>query len=76
MKEELAFKACAFPCNSRPFLRRIEELLEEAGTNSMMQLKGNQSVRACMWILMAQLYGEGATIDLAAEWADLNKTVK
>jgi len=76
MKEELAFKACNFPCNSKPFLRRIDELLEDAGTNSLMQLKDNHPVRACMWVLMAQLYGQGTTIDLDAEWSELNKTVK
>jgi len=74
MLEEHAFMSEAFPCNSIPFLTRLRELLNETQTNGLAYLseEGKLKARACMWILMAQLYGQTATINLSEEWYSLN----
>ena len=73
MKEERAFSGDALPCNSLPFLNRIREILEESGTNGLRGLAGEAevNVRACMWVLNGQLYGQVATIDLGREYKAL-----
>jgi len=70
---EHAFNSSIFPCNSKPFLSRIEEILDQANTNSLQNLTGDDQLatRGCMWILMGQLYGQMATIDLVDEWERL-----
>lgn len=75
MREEQAFNSPCFPCNSLPFLRRIGEILEENSTNGLGALQGEANVkaRACMWVLMGQLYGQMAEIDLCEEWERLNE---
>ena len=58
----------SFPCNPIPFANRIATLVRERGTDS---IKNDKDVKACLWILMAQAYGQLATIDLGKEWCDL-----
>ena len=71
--EEEAFLLDCLPCNSLPFLRRLREILEEARTNTLESLNGEarDRARAVMWVLMSQLYGQLATVDLMDEWEDL-----
>jgi len=77
MLEEHAFMSECFPCNSIPFLTRLRELLTESQTNGLTYLSedGKLKARACMWILMAQLYGQMATINLSQEWDTLNEAL-
>lgn len=58
----------SFPCNPIPFANRIATLVRERGTDS---IRNDQDVKACLWILMAQAYGQYGTIDLDKEWFDL-----
>lgn len=76
--EERAFLCEIFPCNALPFLTRIRQLLQEGNTNAFDSLseKAKVNVRACMWILMAQLYGQFAVLDLNHEWLELEATIK
>ena len=78
MLEEQAFLSECFPCNSIPFLTRLREILDESKTNSFQLLPDDAKLktRACMWILMAQLYGQFAVLDLNHEWLELEAAVK
>ena len=78
MQEEHAFQSECFPCNSIPFLTRLREILDENKTNGLAILPDDAKLkaRACMWVLMGQLYGQMATIDLSDEWDSLNNTMK
>jgi len=77
MLEDRAFLMETFPCNSIPFLRRLREILDESKTNSFQLLPDDAKLkaRACMWVLMGQLYGQMATIDLGQEWQALRKAI-
>jgi hypothetical protein len=78
MLEEQAFLSECFPCNSIPFLTRLREILDEGKTNGLAYLPDDAKLkaRACMWILMAQLYGQFAVLDLNHEWLELEAAVK
>lgn len=77
-KTEHAFRSGTFPCNSKPFINRLSGIIDQANTNSLMSLEGEEktAARGCLWILMSQLYGQMATIDLTEEWSYLNKTYR
>jgi NADH:ubiquinone oxidoreductase subunit F (NADH-binding) len=51
---------------------------QEGNTNAFDSLseKAKVNVRACMWVLMAQLYGQFAVLDLNHEWLELEATIK
>jgi hypothetical protein len=68
---EKAMFLSAFPVNPRPFLHRINEVIKLEGTDAIKSDK----VKACLWVLNAQAYGQLATIDLCKEWDNLNKTL-
>jgi hypothetical protein len=68
---EKAMFLSAFPVNPRPFLHRIQEIINLEGTETIKSDK----VKACLWVLNAQAYGQLATIDLCKEWDNLNKTL-
>lgn len=75
MQEEQALFGEAFPSNSYPFLRRIEELLKGNRTNSLMSLKGKEldKAKSCLFILIGQSYGQLFTIESIDEFERLNR---
>lgn len=77
MQEEQALFSEAFPCNSYPFLKRIEELLRENKTNSLMSLKGKEldKAKSCLFILLGQAYGQLFQIDSIDEFERLSKSI-
>ncbi len=77
MQEEQALFSEAFPCNSYPFLKRIEELLKENRTNSLMSLKGKEldKAKSCLFILIGQSYGQLFTIESIDEFERLSKSI-
>ena len=77
MQEEQALFSGAFPSNSYPFLRRIEEVLKENKTNSLMSLKGKEldRAKACLFILLGQSYGQLFTIESIDEFERLSKSI-
>lgn len=77
MLEDKAFLSETFPCNSIPFLARLRGILDESKTNGLAYLPDDARLkaRACMWILIAQLYGQMEVIDLGQEWSALRKAV-
>ena len=82
MREEYAFQSASLPCNSLPFIDRLREILKERETNSLDLLRNSETAenrvalrraKAVMWVLMSQLYGQGGTVDLYAEYDELNR---
>jgi hypothetical protein len=65
-----ALECSAFPCNPIPFANGLAEHVKDNGTDS---IKSDQAKRV-LWILMAQAYGQLATIDLCDEWDRLTKS--
>jgi len=55
--------------NSIAALRRIEELLRENGTNSLIGIKDNRIDR-CLWMLMVHRFGEFAEISLSGGFGE------
>lgn len=80
MKEEHAFTSEVFPCNAKPFLKRMRELLDEAETNSIEYLTNYPekyyAFRACLLIINQMTFGQLSTIDLMDEWKELNELLK
>ncbi len=62
-----ALESDAFPCNPIPFANGLAEYVRENGTDWIR----DDNARRLLWILMAQSYGQLATIDLCAEWERL-----
>jgi hypothetical protein len=60
----------SFPGNPIPFAKGLVELVRSEGTNSIQ----TDEAKSILWILMAQAYGQLATIDLHTEWSRLDKT--
>jgi len=77
MQEEQALFYEAFPSNSCPFLKRIEELLKENRTNSLMSLKGKEldKAKACLFILLGQSYGQLFQIESVDEFERLSISI-
>lgn len=75
MQAEEALFNDVFPCNSYPFLHRVEELLRENKTNSLMSLKGKEldKAKACLFILLGQVYDQLFKIDSIEEFERLNR---
>ena len=62
-----ALGAESFPCNPIPFANGLAELVRERGTDAIR----SPDAQRILWILMAQSYGQLATIDLCDEWSKL-----
>lgn len=64
-----AFMNQCFPCNPLPFSIGLTHLVKENGSDFIKTDKA----KAILWTLMAQAYGQLATIDLFTEWNRLEK---
>ena len=60
------FSNC-FPCNPIPFANGLAELVMDKGTDSIQ----TDEAKRILWILMAQAYGQLATVSLCDEWSRL-----
>jgi len=65
MKPETAFNQPAMPVNSLPFIERVEEILHENRVNNFEALPEEEQVKvkACMFILLSQLFGQLFKVD-------------
>lgn len=64
-----AMFSSSFPCNPKPFANALFENFDAESIKS-------DEAKQILWVLMAQAYGQLATIDLHNEWRrlyDLNK---
>ena len=68
MQANQAFRSAGFPCNPLPFCNALADEVRQNGTDAIR----SDSAKATLWILMAQAYGQLATIDLCDEWDRLN----
>ncbi len=59
-----AMFSSSFPVNPLPFANGVFDLVKEQGTDA---IKSDEAKRV-LWVLMAQAYGQMATIDLSDEW--------
>ena len=57
----------SFPVNPIPFANGISEIVMNEGTDAIQ----SDEVKKVLWELMAQAYGQMATIDLCDEWSRL-----
>lgn len=62
-----AMFANSLPCNPKPFAAGLAEF--DSGS-----IRSDEAKRI-LWVLMAQAYGELATIDLCNEWKRLQPTI-
>lgn len=60
----------SFPVNPVPFANGISEMVMNGGTDTIE----SDEVKKVLWVLMAQAYGQMATIDLGDEWDRLYRT--
>jgi len=67
-----AMFSSSFPVNPLPFANGVFDLVKEQGTDA---IKSDEAKRV-LWVLMAQAYGQMATIDLSDEWDRLYQTEK
>ena len=69
MEEHLAMFQTCLPVNPLPFLSKAAELIRENDTDYVRSDK----VKAVLWIVLAQAYGQLAVIDLNKEWDRLKQ---
>ncbi len=60
----------SFPINPIPFANGISEIVMNEGSDTIE----TDEVKKILWVLMAQAYGQMATIDLCEEWSRLYQT--
>lgn len=74
-REERAFLSDCFPCNARPFLARMVDILKQNNCNNFPSLpkEAQMDFRACLWIINGQVHGQLAAIDQTKEWDVLKK---
>jgi hypothetical protein len=60
------------PVNTKATLNRLNKLLDEHQTNSLIGCKYDPRIKRLIWLLNSQIYGQMATIDMEAEWQSLN----
>ena len=65
-----AMFSSSFPINPIPFANGLSEMVMSEGTDA---IESNDAKRI-LWVLMAQAYGQLATIDLSNEWERLYQT--
>lgn len=61
----------SLPVNSKAMINRLMELMNENQTNCLVDLKESWHVRTVMWMLMSQVFGQMAKIDMGDLWHDL-----
>lgn len=66
------------PVNTIAMLNRLEELLKENETNSLLSesCKMDARIKRLFWLLNSQVYGQVATIDMYNEWSKLHREFK
>ena len=60
------------PVNTRAMLSRLQDLLDEHATNSLglERAKADPRVRAVLWLIMQQVFGQVAKIDMEELWTE------
>ena len=66
---EYGLFAGSYPCNPKPFLHRLLELVDQGGTDA---IKTDQA-KACLNVLLGQSYGQLFRVDSLDEYFRLSK---
>lgn len=61
----------SIPVNSFAMADRLKELLDENHTNCLSNLKDDWHIKTVMWLLMSQVFGQLATINMDELWTEL-----
>ena len=69
MEEHIAMFSEALPVNPRPFLLKAASLIREKGSDYIR----SDQIKAILWMILAQSYGQLSVIDLCKEWDRLSK---
>ena len=64
MNIEQTVTSVALPVNSNAMLNRLSELLTENQTNCLKDCKEDIRVKAILWLLNSQVFGQLAVIDM------------
>ena len=72
MKIEQTIGMIGLPVNTKAMLSRLTELMDEHATNSLglERVKADPRVRAVMWLIMQQVFGQVAKIDMGELWTE------
>lgn len=65
----------SLPVNAKAMLNRLREIMDDGATNHLDCMAGANRIKArkVLWLLMTQVYGQLACLDLSDEWSFLNK---
>jgi hypothetical protein len=61
----------SLPVNSKAMLARLNELMDQKETNCLAGIRDDWHVKTVMWMLMSQVFGQLATIDMHDLWGQL-----
>lgn len=77
MKIEETIKENGLPCNSLAMINRLKELLAENGSNCLSDEKqrADPRIKAVLWLINSQVFGQLGKIDLCDQWAELVELV-
>lgn len=75
MQIEQTVLSNGLPVNSLAMLSRLNELLAENKTNCLESCKSDIRVKAVLWLLNYQVFGQLATIDMCDLWDEINKNL-
>ena len=69
MNEYMALFSECLPVNPLPFLIKATGLIRENGPDYIQ----SDQIKAILWVVLTQIYGQLATIDLFKEWDRLSQ---
>jgi hypothetical protein len=58
------------PVNTKAMLNRMNEILEEKGTNSLQGIQ-DWRIHKLLWLVNSQVFGQMAVINMEQEWKEL-----
>jgi len=75
-REDQAFRSITFPINSLPFIKRLEEILDENETNSPESLPEGElhKFKANLHITLSQTFGQLYTVNAMDLVNELERT--
>ena len=68
---EYTIKTATLPANSYVLLARLSVLMREHKTNHLGDCKNDLRIKAVLWLLVSQVFGEFAMIDMHALYCEI-----
>lgn len=63
----------ALPVNSIAMASRLIELMQESETNCLESIKDSWKIKAILWLLNSQVFGQLAVVDMHDLWHEINE---